>query len=455
MPIYNWLGGAEVSHSTSELYKQKVIEFLEIDGYILIQTSSQVAMTPDLIFRKPELEGKADIYVETKFDDVSLSDEDFLSELGRYFILYMSGTETFDLYLFVRKCKNLSKWKQIFSANSYDENKCVALFKILSHNEQLSEEERRKIEDKGFEDFRRFISDTYVHQMDYDRLLMRIEEKKKGRKDRTYGYDYYLRELPPIKDKQEIIGNFVEIRNYSGSLYFCELKDNVNHKTFYDLVRRYEPIFLDHNLLYWLGDLYDRVKEHLKEETLKVLNPTQWVRENPDKLFILKTLYKKYVLNLGVERGCSHVFDKGHVLYFPHKDYTKSLTHVEGKQVSRLFGDTQYPFVKHEAIEIDVRIYDRRLFTFFNPRVLFSNRDKELIRGRNVKRLHQVFSPNKYDNNLTIFGDMKWWFDFLCSRGKSLLETSELLSFLSNVKPPKDSTTRDDLSFTKRMEEWV
>jgi len=455
MPIYNWLGGGEVSHTTADIYKQKVIEFLELDGFILIQTSSRVAMTPDLIFRKPELEGKTDIYVETKYDDVSLSDRDFLSELGRYFILYMSGTaDTFDLYLFVRKCKNLSKWKQIFSANSYDENKCVTFFRTLSQNEDLNKEERQKIEEKDFEDFKRFISDTYIHQMDYDRLLMRIEEKKKGRKDRSYGYDYYLRELPPIKHKQQIIGNFVEIENYSGSLYSYAIEDNVEYKTIYDLVKRFEPILLSGNVFYCLEGIGEGLKNYVNEETRRVSSPKEWIKENPDKLFILQILYKKYILNFGVERGCSHVFDRGDVLYFSHKDYTKDLQHIEGKQVTRLFRDTGSPFVKHEAIEIDVKIYDRRLFAFFSPRVLFSNRDKELITGRNVKRLHQIFSPNKYDNNLTIFGDMKWWFDFLCGKEKTLLETSELFDFVGNVRPPKNSATRNGLALTQRMEEY-
>ena len=74
----------------------------------MIQTSSDVAMSPDLIFRKPEAEGKTDIYVETKFDDVSLSDKEFPSELATYFILYSSKqTEPFDFYLYCQKTKEL------------------------------------------------------------------------------------------------------------------------------------------------------------------------------------------------------------------------------------------------------------------------------------------------------------------------------------------------------------
>ena len=85
MSLYNLLGGAEASHATGKQYMDKVAEFLQLDGYILVQSSSDVCKSPDLIFRKPDTEGNLDVYVETKYTDVSLSDKEFLSEL---YILY-------------------------------------------------------------------------------------------------------------------------------------------------------------------------------------------------------------------------------------------------------------------------------------------------------------------------------------------------------------------------------
>jgi hypothetical protein len=142
------------------------------------------------------------------------------------------------------------------------------------------------------------------------------------------------------------------------------------------------------------------------------------------------------------------------LLFFSHADYSKPLYKVEGKQVTRFFKDTRSPFVKHEVIEIEVKIYEQRLFAFFNPSVIFTNKDKELIIGSDVKKLHDKFSPNKYDTNLTIFGDMKWWFNLLCDKGKTSLETSELLNFVGNLKPPQDSKTRNHIAATELMEKY-
>ena len=459
MPIFNWSGGAEVSHTTAQSYKDKVTELMELEGYILIQSSSNVAMTPDLIFRKPETEGNTDIYVETKFDDVSLSDKAFLSELASYFILYTSNKEPFDLYMYFRKVRNYSKWKQIFQF--YDEATCKAFFDTLSANKEINEETRQKILQRGFETFKKFVSDTYVNQMDYQRLLMEIEERKKGKNNRTYGYEYYLRELPPIKQKQQILGNFAEIKKYSGQIFAWETY-NVNYKDIYYNIQRYQPIVLKNRYLYSLeSKLSDNLKQFVKEETLKTINPEDWllegwILEGSNKLSILQTLYKKYLLNYGVvSKGCKYDrYRSADLLFFSHADYSKSLTSVEGKQVSRLFSDTSSPFVKHEAIEIEVKIYNQRLFVFFTPTVLFTDKDKHLIKGLAVKTLHDKFSPNKYDTNLTILGDMKWWSKYLCDK-KSLLETTDLLDFVGNVSPPEDSQTRDDIMATHLMEKFL
>ncbi len=460
MPIYNWSGGREVSHTTAKGYQDKVIELMELEGHILIKKSSDVSMTPDLIFRKPETEGNTDIYVETKFADVSLSDKDFLSELARYFILYTSNKEPFDFHMYIRKLKNLSKWKQIFSAHLYDEKTCKAFFESMSTNDQLDAETQMKIQEEGFDAFRKFITDTYVNQMDYQILLMKIEEKKKGKTNLTYGYDYYLRELTPLKQKQQIVGNFSEITKYKGQIYCWELYQNVRYGDIYDAIERYQPIHPKKRYLYSLdSNLPEKAKQLVRENTLKTFNPDDWlleglILEGSDKLSLLQILYKKYLLNYGVSKDCKYVrYRSADLLFFAHMDYSKELTKVDNKQVTRLFSETKSPFVKHEAIEIEVKIYSQRLFVFFTPTVLFTDKDKNLITGIGAKTLHDMFSPNKHDNNTSILGDMRWWSNYLCDK-KSLLETTKLSSFTGSFSPPQDSQERNDIASTQLMEKY-
>jgi hypothetical protein len=463
MPVNNWLGGAEASHATSQHYLDKVVELLQLDGFILIQSSSDVGRSPDLIFRKPDTEGNTDIYVETKFDDVSLSDKKFLSELATYFILYTAKkTEPFDLYLYFRKLKNYSKWNHIFSANKYDEATCEAFFRTLVENNDLDEQSREKVKQQGFDNFKRFVTDTYVNQINYDGLLMKINARNKGKKNKRYGYEYYIRELSPIKQKQQIIGNFAEIKKYGGSIYSWDI-GNSRYDDIYSRVQRYEPVVLKGSFLYSLDLAFGtKLRDFINEKSLKVFNPEEWllegyILEGSNKLSILQTLYKKYILNFGVvNKGCKYLrYKSSDILYFSHADYSKEITEVDGKQVARLFKDTMSPFVKHEAIEIEIKVYSLRLFAFFSPVVLFTDNNRELITGSNVKRLHDIFSPNRYDTNSTILGDMRWWFLYLNNKEKSLLETTDLLCFLGTLKPPKDSKMRNFLAAQERMEKWL
>ena len=317
------------------------------------------------------------------------------------------------------------------------------------------------MKEEGFDNFKRFIADTYVNQVNYDGLLMKIDARNKGKKNRCYGYQYYLRELSPIKEKQQIVGNFAEIIKYSNSIYSWDI-GNTRYADIYDRVQRYEPITLKGNLLYSLDVNYgSKLSAFINEKTLKEVSPENWllegyILEGSNKLSILQTLYKKYILNFGVaNKGCKYLrYKSSDILYFSHADYSKEITKVGDKQVTRLFKDTSSPFVKHEAIEIEVKIYNQQLFAFFSPVVLFTDKNRELITGSNVKRLHEIFSPNRYDTNLTILGDMRWWFNYLNDKGKSLMETSDLSSFIGNLKPPKDSKMRNFLAATERMEKW-
>ncbi|MCL5949141.1 MAG: hypothetical protein M1490_01525 [Candidatus Bathyarchaeota archaeon] len=449
------MGGAEVSHVTSSLYKQKVVELLELDGYVLVKSSSDVSMTPDLIFRKPESEGKTDIYVESKYADVSIGDADFLEEFAKYLVMYESErVEPFDFYLFFRKCKNSAKWKQIFSAQHYDEDICQAFFKAILENEKLNDDIKHKVEENGFVVFKKFVADTYVNQINYDTLLMKIEEKqRKG----TSGYDYYLRELPPIKQKQKIIGNFVQIKKYLGEIYSWELRDGIDYETIHNTIEEYEPICLKGCKLYSLENVSNRLNDFIKVSTIQSIRPLDYIPKDKNGQSILQTLYKKYFLKLGVaKKNCCYVnYPNEDILYFAHKNSSEEIQKIEGKQVSRLFKDTLSPFVRHEAIEIEVRVYDNQLFIFFNPTVLFSDKNKELITGEGVKTLYEKFSPNRYDNNTSIFGDMSWWFDFLCGKGKTSFETSDLLSFMSELSPPEDSQQRNDVIATERLEKFL
>ena len=118
---------------------------MELDGYILYGDSSLVSMLPDLIFKKLTIEGEQEIWVETKYQDVSLSDTDFLIELARYFISYINikSEEKFDFYLYVRRAVNWNRWRKIFTSISYDDVEALKIYEALLENDKLTDDEKK------------------------------------------------------------------------------------------------------------------------------------------------------------------------------------------------------------------------------------------------------------------------------------------------------------------------
>jgi len=453
MPLFNYLGGQEVSHQTSEQYKEKIIDLMELDGFILVRSSSSVALTQDLVFRKPIIEGDIEIYVETKFADVSLSDKSFLTELGRYFILYETKKDRpFDFYMFLRKCRNWNKWRQIFSSQSYNEDTSAKLYKDILEKAELNTDEFSKIRNMEFRFFKRFLSDTYVNQISYDRLLMEIEKRSKNRKSLS-GYDFYLQEFDPFHSRENILCNFSEFINFPSNLYVYQLKKDVKIVDIYNKIPSFLPIWVKNDVLYSLFIIDDSLMQFVKSLEYKDYNFQLMYNENKIEKRTVQILLKKLILNASVEKGCNYVRYKGDNLYFKYEDYQVEKQYLEGKLVARLFRDSKTPFVRHNAIKIDVREYANLFYLILTPISLFSNTKDELITGLDVVKLHLAFTPNRYDNNSSIKGDLRWWHTFL-SKNEFLreIQISDLITLPIGYRPPKNSAERDNQVIHRKME---
>lgn len=444
------MGGSEVSNKTSENYKSKIIEYMGRDGYKLIRNSSDQSMTEDLVFKKLPPEDKREIWVESKYTDLSISDSDFLTELGRYFISYMlkNVNEKFDLYVFVRKCSNLNRWKHVFDNRLFQKEEAKKIYKYLSNKTNLREEELEKFNDFSYEDFKKFLGDSYVYQVNYEGLMMKINEFKE--KERNAIKTFYTKEREPLNDGENILCNFSKIIHYPDVLYIFNLEEGIGEKEVYEEIPKYKPIFSHWGRLFSLlpqGELPDYI-DLFTQGLIKKTDFVSWMNESENKEWIGRILMSKLIQNKGVIKGCSFRDYKGKNLFFEHDDLEVEKQEVEDKQVSRYFDKSYKPFVKHKALKIEVKNYNDGDYVFFKPETLFTSDGKELITGKDVRRLHDKFSPNRYDNNSSIKGDLKWWFEFLNLKGnkketKQELRTTGLNKLYLSVRPPKNGKERD------------
>ena len=68
-------------------------------------------------------------------------------------------------------------------------------------------------------------------------------------------------------------------------------------------------------------------------------------------------------------------------------------------------------------------------------------------------KLHLLFSPNRYDNNSSIKGDLRWWHSFLF-KNEFLreIQVSNLITLPIDFRPPKNSAERDNQVIHRKME---
>ena len=95
---------------------------------------------------------------------------------------------------------------------------------------------------------------------------------------------------------------------------------------------------------------------------------------------------------------------------------------------------------------------------FFTPNVLFTSDGHHLITGEDVSKLHAKFSPNKFDNNKSVYGDLAWWFKFLGTSLPSfenkMIRTSDLMRTNLKIRPPKNGRERNMITILKKMEDF-
>ena len=217
----NLIGERESKTYNSEVFKDKIIEYLKKKGYILIYDSFEDGTLPDLILRNPFIDNNCEIRAEVKYQDLSLTDKPFLSEVGRNFLAYMKlePLKRFYFYIFIRRCKNVTKWKKVF-----DEN-ISTIFEINNFRDDISKvlinSSKTQFDSHSFEDFYNFINNTKVWQTNYETLLMRIENHPENKFD-VLNFEQFD-STEPKKENENLLGNLIKIIKFPQVIFISKI----------------------------------------------------------------------------------------------------------------------------------------------------------------------------------------------------------------------------------------
>src|SRR3989344_5791839 len=241
-------GNRESLTENAEAYKNKIVEYMNARGFILIGNSSVDGNLSDLIFKRPYIEGDKETRIEAKFTDLSLYDKDFTREFGVYFNNYMklNDKQRFKLYLFIRRCKSPNNWKVVFEETKGYEEKVKEFMEKIENS--LEGEDKKTFKKFSLGDLIYFINEVMVIEGDYKQLSLNLDNLKE-----TYDVNkYLLDDTPKIKNVPEtLVGNLVKVTQLPQRLWISDTAVFINDDEFWNVAIQ-ECAFLYKNKIYSL-----------------------------------------------------------------------------------------------------------------------------------------------------------------------------------------------------------
>ena len=427
IPNRHLRGTREALHRKGKDYLDMVIDYLKAQNYILTSTSyidGQTAdakfITPKKIITKALVRGRSDnIWVECKNSAVSLkTNNEFLIELGKYFLAFMNQKQTkrFELYIFVKKEKNRQYWDEVFDVHKQKrETKKELMLKI---QDNLPDDLADIFKSYNYDDFDSFLNSITIFEGDTSDLEEEIKAIKKGKQPLNVDEDLLSETIQKSHDSVILTSNILKVKNFPEKIWIADIKENISKDIWNELEG---DAYLFENKLYSLFpfDENNKATKYHDENSISVIytNKVSYYNDYWENIF--KFLIKHYIINRSKDLGCA--FDKKlNCIYFKHKNINLNKQRIKtynrlSRIVSSVYRDKETKeinFIRHDGIKINVCFIDNNFYVIFIYVRLFTEDGLNIIRGKRAKSLHYKFTRKWMFNNVerNIF---QFWLDFL------------------------------------------
>lgn len=459
----NHEGGREVNFQHSEDYKDQIKSYWDARGYDLIKDSVDDNETADLVFRKTHEYGNEDVYVEAKYSDVSRTETSFLTEFARYFLTYQSEG-TFKFHVFVRDLTNITAWRKIFDPGIQRKSAVRDFYERIVEDADLRSEEKKNLEESGFEQFADFVSSTKIHKASYEVLQMDTERLQDSEK---YEVDEFIVEKSPLNEASTLNVNIGRLDPTPENIYIGQLDTEIFDSRIQNTIPTTSSVWFEDNNLYSLlppDKLPSHVKKATKMGTLAPESFKSWA-EKPENELAAKTLLMREVCRTTVEKEFASTFNKNdegeyyqtdnfcqcvkyrgdYYLLFRHPSLKDETQHVEDQLITKVFSEED-TFVRHRSAKLNVHCFNGKYYLSILIRNHFTEKGEKrtLIRGRNRDRLTDKFNQNNYTNSQA-FSEHRHWKRILRMDKKTSADSdtqeiglTELGDISIGKRPPED-----------------
>ncbi|MDP2928456.1 MAG: hypothetical protein Q8O01_00135 [Candidatus Omnitrophota bacterium] len=443
----------------SELYKKKVLRYLDARDFYVEKDSSIEGIFADLILKKKN--DDKEYWLETKAAVIDINDKDFLVEMGKYLNDYLLNLDKVKFILAVRGFKDSKQANLLFNKSDEEYLKEYVQKIIAVSNKEII----NVISNASLKNIKKFFKGSDVllgTEQDFQNALEKIHTPipiKPNIIEAEYSSELLKRynKSSLIKTEDPLFSNLIKL-NIPETIFCADSK----YRTVRAMFESYPGIrFPDFRLLN--GKIYSfysieknselkliAINDNILEENIK-----EWDKDIDNTNIILYLLYKwinEILYKKGLkkdERTDSYYFVKENIDTSPKTIYwvTPNNRKVPRDVIIPMKNDEGVNFWTHRAVNIGIRKLWDSYYIQIDPRWLFSSNGFLLYDGEKIDRLDRFYRKSNFNRNYNQYYDFLFWKTYLFPENIMIIDKyikqennpqiypKEILSVINKVKP--------------------
>jgi hypothetical protein len=471
LPITDLGQKREALMGNAELYKKKLIEYLEISRGLTPKMDSFIEGTlADCILSD---KNGQEYWVEAKATSISLNEAKFVCELAEYIAEYLirRPDNRFKMILAIEGYKNKD-----FFLKVYKELDEVAIKEFLDFLMQVADEKSKKVITRvAFKEIKHFFEDSEVIRAVSIKIFQDAIDKRRPRPpvnpklpDAEYAVGVLERykSNEPLIEEDWLFCNLFELKMpnaiyVADTVYDSEQEFLANNPEFMP-----PPIRIIGGKAFSFFDLSTKgpIGIALKSKASRKEILKQWDVATENHNIILYLLYQ-WIDDLCFGKGLS--FDRRtERFYFADEKARKYPFTIHWKSEKTNVRDVITPvkredgtiyYYSHRAVNLAARYLWSQYFVQLRPGRVFTGDCYTPYPGSISDKLDRAYRKSKFNRNQNQLNDVLFWADFLfeakgasiedffaTQRGyQNVVKTLSQISVISNVKPNEAETDED------------
>ena len=427
MTIKRLKGRREALSANSELFKDKLIQYLEKRGFYIQSSSDVESDLPDLVFSHKFEETSN--WMEVKATSTSLKNKEFLSQLGQYLTEFLkrSPRNRFKFWLASYRLVSSKTFEEIFE--DYNRKAIQSLVQKIAQN--VDDSSRLILQNANINDIIDFFETAEIIEGEpFDLGISREKISPLAPDEPTLDDMQYAEKIRSNFDHVEpIIEEHLGYANLFPiilpEVFYVSMTPYSNPMQIYDQNYgiRFPPFIIKEKKLYTFDNVNNSIlRSYVNTHSSEEVKLSEWLEKDTLNVNSILDLVNKWINNQCRNEGM-WVDKRTRTYFFPKpkgriRALRKRWTTPKGVKRNRIMTN---PYIKdnilnfwaHKSVQVRARYYWDDFFIRINPRWLFSNDGLSILEGEKADKLDRNFRKSQFNRNKNLFYNTLIWYELL------------------------------------------